>query len=371
MALEEIKNVGEILDRLLSVPIYTGSSLTKSPVLLELYESARSKFKEPLTYLAVNEILGRVKKGDTVLIATGFVVPPWLRPEHDGPAGAVTLARALNLSLDVTPVIVAEKVVNEKTISLCKACGFEVTSYDEAKKYPRRIALENLSLIDDIAKERAKTLLDEMQPSLILTIEKSSPNEKGVYHSGVGYDITAIEGKIQYLIEEAKRRNIFTIGIGDGGNEVGMGCIKETVKRVVPTGAHCGCPCGAGTHSDIATDLLIVAMVSNWGAYALEALLAIAKNKPEIMHDRALEERVFEAAISAGLIDPAAGFSMASGDAIDANIHLAIVDILNFIVKSKISDNFYMEKYKEYLSTGREAVQEKVKTWAIKIQEED
>ena len=368
---EEIKNTGEILDRLLSVPISTGSSLTKKPVLLELYKAARDKFGEPLIYLAVKEILSRVNKGDTVLIVTGFTIPPWFRAEHDGPAGAVTLARALNLGLDATPVIVAEKVVNDRMPGLCKASGFEVSDYVEAKQYPRRIALENLSVIDDIARRRAKSVLDEMNPSLIITIEKASPNEKGVCHTGVGYDVTAIEGKVSYLIQEAKNRSIFTIGIGDGGNEVGMGCIKETVKKVLPSGSKCGCPCGAGTHSDIATDLLLVTMVSNWGAYALEALLAIAKGKPEIMHDVALEDKVFEAAVSAGFIDPAAGFGMASGDAIDKSVHLAMVDILNFIVKSKINDTFYMEKYKEYSSVGRETVQEKIRNWASKIQEEE
>ena len=368
---EEIRNAGEILDRLLSVPIFTGSSLTEKPVLLELYQGARDKFKEPLTYLAVNEILNRINKGDTVLLVTGFIIPPWFRPEHDGPAGAVTLARALNLGLDAVPVIVAEKVVNDRMTGLCQAGGFEVTDYNEAKQYPRRIALENLSVIDNVAKRRAKSILDEMNPSVIITIEKASPNEKGIYHTGVGYDVTAIEGKISYLIQEARNRGIFTIGIGDGGNEVGMGCIKEVVKTVLPTGAKCGCPCGAGTHSDIATDLLVVAMVSNWGAYALEALLAIAKGKPEIMHDRALEDKVFEAAASAGFIDPAAGFGMASGDAIDKSVHLAMADILNFIVKSKISDTFYIEKYKEYLSVGREDVQKKIEDWAIKIRDEN
>lgn len=371
MLTEEIKNIGEILDSLLSIPIFTGSSLSNKPILFELYKGARDKFKEPLTYLAVNEILNRTKKGDTVLILTGFIIPPWFRAEHDGPAGAVTLARALNLGLDVTPVIVAEKTVNERMIDLCKACGFEVTDYDEAKKYPRRIALEDLSLVDDTAKQEAESVLNEMNPSVIIAIEKASPNEKGVYHTGVGYDVTAIEGKVSYLIEEAQKRGIFTIGIGDGGNEVGMGCIKETVKKVLPTGSKCGCPCGAGTHSDIATDLLLVAMVSNWGAYALEALLAIVKGKPEIMHDRALEDKVFEAAASAGFIDPAAGFGMASCDAIDKSVHLAIVDILNFFVKSKIGDTLYMEKYKEYSSIGRESVQEKIRNWAIKIRGEN
>ena len=277
------------------------------------------------------------------------------------------LARALNLALDATPVIVAEKVINDRIQSLCETCGFAVASYDEAKHYPRRITLENLSVNDDIAQKRAKAVLDEMKPSLIITIEKASPNEKGVYHSGVGYDITAIEGKVSYLMEEAKKRGIFTIGIGDGGNEVGMSCIKDTVKRVLRTGSNCGCPCGAGTHSDIATDLLIVAMVSNWGAYALEGLLAIAMRKPEIMHDVALEDKVFNAAAAAGFIDPADGFGMACGDAIDKNVHLDVVSIINFIVKAKIGDTFYMDKYKEYASMKREDVQKKVTQWGTKM----
>jgi hypothetical protein len=369
MSIDEMRNAGEVLDRLLSVPIYTGSSLTKKPVLLELYESARSKFQNPLTYLAVREILERTKKGDTVLIVTGFIIPPWFRAEHDGPAGAVTLARALNLGLDLTPVIMGEKMMSQGLSALARACGFAVTDYESAKAFPRRIALEDLPLDEDEAREKAKAVLDKMDPSLIITIEKASPNEKGVYHTGVGYDVTPIEGKVQYLMEEAQKRGIFTIGIGDGGNEVGMGCIKETVKKILPTGSRCGCPCGAGIHSGIATDLLVVAMVSNWGAYAIEALLAIAKGRPEIMHDRHLEERVFESAIQAGFIDPAAGFSMDSGDAIDKSVHLAMIDILNFIVRSRIGDNYYMEKYKEYASVDRANVDRKIKDWSRRMKD--
>ena len=367
---DELRNVGEIFDRLLTVPVYTGSSLTQKPVLLELYQAARDKFKDPLTYLAVHEMIKRLKKGDTVLIVTGFIIPPWFRPEHDGPAGTVTLARALTLALDVTPVIVCERVIVDRISALCRACGFEVTDYREAKRFPRRIAIEALPVRDGAAKERANMLLDETEPSLIVAIEKSAPNEKGIYHTGVGYDVTGIEGKVQYLFGEAKKRGIFTAGIGDGGNEVGMGCIKETIKKVLPAGARCGCPCGTGIASDIATDLLVVAMVSNWGAYALEALLAVAMGKPEILHDRALEERVFQASIAAGLIDPAAGLSMDSGDAIDKSVHLALVDILTFIVKSKTGDNFYMEKYKEHASLGREKVQKDIERWAEKIRNE-
>ena len=50
-----------------------------------------------------------------------------------------------------------------------------------------------------------------------------------------------------------------TIGIGDGGNEIGMGKIPhETIVKNIPNGdlIHCRVP----------TDHLIVAGVSNWGA---------------------------------------------------------------------------------------------------------
>jgi D-glutamate cyclase len=365
---QEMKNVGEILDRLLSVPIFTGSSLTRRPTLIELYRAARERFEGPLTYLAAREILNRTKAGDTVLIITGFIVPPWFRAEHDGPAGAVTLSRALNLGLDATPVIAAEKQLIDRLPPLAQACGFDVEGYEIAKAYPRRIALEELPLDENAARDWARRVLDKTTPSIIITIEKASPNEKGVYHSGVGYDVTPIEGKVQYVMEEARNRGIFTIGIGDGGNEVGMGCIKEAVKTVLPTGSNCGCPCGAGTHSDISTDLLLVAMVSNWGAYAIEALLAIALGKTEVMHDRALEDRVFNASITAGLIDPAAGFSMDSGDAIDKQVHLAIVDIIKFIVKSRVEDGIYIEKYKQYVSAERHEVQKNIEKWAEKME---
>src|SRR5579872_2223568 len=61
-----------------------------------------------------------------------------------------------------------------------------------------------------------------------------------------------------------------TIGIGDGGNEIGMGKIPhETIIKNITNGdlIHCRVP----------TDYLIVAGVSNWGAYALAAGIFILR----------------------------------------------------------------------------------------------
>src|SRR5205807_1527308 len=61
-----------------------------------------------------------------------------------------------------------------------------------------------------------------------------------------------------------------TIGVGDGGNEIGMGKIPwDVIRRNVPNGGLIACR--------VPTDYLIVAGVSNWGAYALAAGVALLR----------------------------------------------------------------------------------------------
>ena len=66
--------------------------------------------------------------------------------------------------------------------------------------------------------------------------------------------------------KEAKERGIPTLGIGDGGNEVGMGNFHEELKRLLPAYASCLCT--------VRTDYALAVDVSNWGAYALTAALS-------------------------------------------------------------------------------------------------
>ena len=57
------------------------------------------------------------------------------------------------------------------------------------------------------------------------------------------------------------------MGIGDGGNEVGMGKVRQQVMQHIPNGEKIA--------SSVCTDQLIAAGVSNWGAYALAAALYV------------------------------------------------------------------------------------------------
>src|SRR5690606_38144934 len=99
----------------------------------------------------------------------------------------------------------------------------------------------------------------------------------------------------------ARDAGVFTIGIGDGGNEAGMGRIHGDVCEIVSTGKIIG--------TVLETDVLIVSAIANWGAYAIEACLAAALHLPEVLHSTAVERRVMDAASRTGMIDPMSGFA--------------------------------------------------------------
>ena len=104
--------------------------------------------------------------------------------------------------------------------------------------------------------------------------------------------------------------NLRTIGIGDGGNEIGMGKIPhETIVKNIPNGdlIHCRVP----------TDHLIVAGVSNWGAYALAAGVYVLRGvkPPSDLFDPDRERAILEVMVREGpLVDGVTGKQTATVD---------------------------------------------------------
>src|SRR5262249_26302517 len=75
------------------------------------------------------------------------------------------------------------------------------------------------------------------RPSALISIERQGVNEHGHYHYGRGEkNIPEIMAKIDRLFEKAKASGIFTIGIGDGGNELGMANIRSAIVEKLPFG---------------------------------------------------------------------------------------------------------------------------------------
>ena len=93
-------------------------------------------------------------------------------------------------------------------------------------------------------------------------LEAAPPEARDRCLSMRGLDVTAHVRPAHLLFEQA---TVPTIGIGDGGNEIGMGTIGwEVIHRNIPQGGRIACR--------VATNHTIVAGVSNWGAWALAGL---------------------------------------------------------------------------------------------------
>src|SRR5262249_35481013 len=128
-----------------------------------------------------------------------------------------------------------------------------------------------------------------------------------------------------------------TVGIGDAGNEIGFGRIADTVREVQPHGRVCQCPCRQGMATVVATDVLIVAAVSNWGAYGLEAALASALGRADLPHPPAVARRVIAECLRAGGLEALFCTHRWLVDGIDADTSVGLVAILNEMVRISLS----------------------------------
>jgi hypothetical protein len=264
--------------------------------------------------------------------------------ENDGPIGAASLARAVYLALEAIPVLVCEEPMTPVLRSCARAAGFTVATFEEistAKASPHAIqgrpipaaVVQGFPADEEKAEVDAENILAK-KPAALISIERMGANSKGVYHYGRGEaNIREIISKVEILFERAKLKNVLTVGIGDGGNELGMGRIKDFVRENVPFGAKCQCPCGSGLAPEFEPDFLIAATVSNWGAYGVEACLAAIKDDLHILHSSEMEFDLIRACMEAGAVDGVSAAVEAEVDTLPTKIHAAIVDILHAIVK--------------------------------------
>jgi hypothetical protein len=118
-------------------------------------------------------------------------------------------------------------------------------------------------------------------------LEQVPKERRGHCHNMRGEIITAWTGGLHRLFEWVReyRPEVKTIGIGDGGNEIGMGAIRwdEVSKRLLGENAA-RIPCR------IATDWNLIAGTSNWGGYALAAGVLSLRERLDVMEPWTCDE---------------------------------------------------------------------------------
>ncbi|MBR5902905.1 MAG: DUF4392 domain-containing protein [Clostridia bacterium] len=205
---------------------------------------------------AAKEILSWEK--GCVLVTTGFYVAGVC--ETDGPPGTLFVCKALK-SCGFEPIVVTDEI----------CCG-----------YFEEFGVSTFYVDKNADEQMFRDLLKAYAPVGLISIERCGENIKGDYANMRGISIAEYTAPIDRMFELA---NCPTIGIGDGGNEIGMGKLKDVISNQLAL-----CPCKT------ATDHLIIATVSNWGALALGAALGYLPDEAEYMS-------AYEACVRHGYVD--------------------------------------------------------------------
>lgn len=220
-------------------------------------------------------------------IIAGFFVrhaePP--SPETDGLNGLGQLAAGLTeAGIRVTAISDAP----------CAKAVWAVT-----QALPHEVGLEIVAVSGRSVRQlRHKLEAEEAPLTHLIAIERCALGADGKPHREHGWDISGDTAPLDYLFEdEGWIAPWKTIGIGDGGNEIGMGLLPaDIVEKDVPNGALIAARTKA--------DFLIVSGIANWGAYALLGAIAAARKDlaPALLRhfNAKLEQDILESAVNLG-----------------------------------------------------------------------
>jgi len=170
-------------------------------------------------------------------IVSGFFITDAGAGETDGPPGAKVLGDAL------------------------AQLGIPVDYITDARNAAIFSAVDREPLIEPA------DYLARAQATHLVSIERPGRGRDGRYRNMRGVDITAFTAPLDEMFIEASRIGLTTIGIGDGGNEIGMGNVFAETLAAIPQGKQIA--------STVATDFCILSGVSNWGAYGLAGALSV------------------------------------------------------------------------------------------------
>ena len=173
-----------------------------------------------------------------VLIGTGFPVVKTF--ETDGPVGAIALYETLE-KLGATPILVCGRPISQALAERFRVYEIHVGDHDR-REY------------------EAQHALTAFRPDAVISIERPGQAADGGYYNMRGESITERTACFDNFVNLCQCP---TIAIGDGGNEIGMGKVAAALENlnIVPSTTTC--------------DELIVADVSNWGAYGIISFLSL------------------------------------------------------------------------------------------------
>ena len=210
------------------------------------------------------------------LICTGFFIPTAGVIETDGPPGTIVLAQALLASNQPVTILTdrhAEEII-QAGLDIVD-CSAELLAFSEG---------DRIDYADVVT----------LHTTHFVAVERPGPAADGFHYNFKGEIITEYLAPLDRLFAASVSGASVTIGIGDGGNELGMGNVAPTVDSLHSPGPPYACV--------VPSDFCICAGVSNWGAYGLAALLSVVCHRNLLLSPDSLS-RILSEIVRAGAVD--------------------------------------------------------------------
>jgi len=242
------------------------------------------------------------------LITTGFYIVSGKAAETDGPPGALAIGRALE-TLGRRVIYVTDRYTNEIMQKLAgpdaEIEDFPITTIEESTEFSRQ-------------------LIAQYNPALLISIERCAPSRDGLYRNMRAIDITDHTARIDTLFGLHQ----FSVGIGDGGNEIGMGNVLSKILD------------RPHLHADPATtqvQRLVISSVSNWGGYGLVAALSKLSGR-DLLPSVEEEANWVRTCVELGAVDGFSGESKEYVDGFDLKDYgLTLTDLRDLVSEHGLS----------------------------------
>ena len=217
---------------------------------------------------------------ERVILVTGFCIRAAMIGETDGPSGTLAVAHALR-QLGKEVVLVSDKFSDGLLEAGATVLG---------APYPITV----LTPVQEESDRAIDALLSSFAPTQVVAIERPGSAIDGHRYSMRGEILDELVPSADRLLTPPGERSYATIAVGDGGNELGMGHLRDSLMDRINLGELIFC--------DTEADHVIPAGISNWGAYALAASLAVLSGKPILIKPED-ELAVLEAQVAVGAVD--------------------------------------------------------------------
>jgi hypothetical protein len=161
----------------------------------------------------------------------------------------------------------------------------ELTAPDQVVSFPVTDAAASAAY--------ARELLDKHRPALVVSIERCGRTKDGRYLNMRALDVSDETAQVDFLFDGT----IPSVGVGDGGNEIGMGNVADAVAA---SGTLVPDPCVTRVSE------LVIASVSNWGGYGLVAALSSLARR-DLLPSIEEERRTVARTATLGAVDGTTG----------------------------------------------------------------